>query len=170
MLVTVLFHRRKKGIQYSLEWHECKFWQNFIFGWTQAHFIPDSSPTQVMFMSLSCSLSHLRSHPDSYYCLSTKMAKKNHKNKNLHDTSECSLATNQSAVCSRPQQQWWISVSNLIKLWDTPIALCLEFFENKTSCVNGSLLILCRLLSVSVVWRATLSAKTWQWWYIKLQS
>ncbi len=88
MLVTVLFHRRKKGIQYSLEWHECKFWQNFIIGWTQAHFIPDSSPTQVMFMSLSCSLSYPCSHPVSYYCLSTKMAAKKQKNcitlQNIH--------------------------------------------------------------------------------------
>lgn len=70
-----------------------------VIGWTQAHFIPDSSLTQVMFMSLSCSLSYPCSHLVSYYCLSTKMATT--KKQQLHDTSEYSLATNQSAVCSR---------------------------------------------------------------------
>lgn len=89
--------------------------------------------------------------------------------KKLHDTSE-KFTSNKPISCmlkARPLHQGWISVLYL-KLWNTPTSLCLEVSENKnTSCVNGSLLILHRLLSVSVVWRAT---KSWRWWYIMLQS
>ncbi len=84
MLVAVLFH--------SLEWHECKLTE--FHNWVNSssfHTWFKSNPGHVYVLVL---LSIIALFPSSILLLSINKKK-------LHDTSEYSLATNPSAVCSR---------------------------------------------------------------------